>query len=198
MLTKLFDGRTAASSPAVSPDGQRIAFVVATIDLTENTTRTRVWLAGPEGDPAPITAGPERRAAGVVARRTLPRVHVEAGREGEGGDAARDADHRAGRGAHRGDAAGGIHRTEVVARRQAHRVHQPHPRSPLRGQGRELAGTAQDRDVLHPAQRRGVHLRPASSTSMWCPPTAPAHRATSRRAPISTRACHGCPTRPPW
>ncbi len=58
MLTKLFDGRTAASSPAVSPDGQRIAFVVATIDLTENTTHTRVWLAGPEGEPAPITAGP--------------------------------------------------------------------------------------------------------------------------------------------
>ena len=57
MLTELYDGRTAVSSPAVAPDGHRIAFVVSTIDLKENTTRTRVWLAGP-GDPAPLTAGP--------------------------------------------------------------------------------------------------------------------------------------------
>ncbi len=57
MLTELYDGRTAVSSPAVAPDGRRIAFVVSTIDLKENTTRTRLWLAGP-GDPAPLTAGP--------------------------------------------------------------------------------------------------------------------------------------------
>lgn len=58
MLERLYDGRTAVAQPAVSPDGTRIAFVVATIDLGENTTRTRVWLAGPDGDPAPVTAGP--------------------------------------------------------------------------------------------------------------------------------------------
>ena len=58
VATRLLDGRVSAAGPAVSPDGQRIAFIVATIDLAENTTTTRVWLAGPTGDPAPITAGP--------------------------------------------------------------------------------------------------------------------------------------------
>jgi dipeptidyl aminopeptidase/acylaminoacyl peptidase len=37
---------------AVSVDGTRLAFVVATIDVDENTTRTKVWLDG-----APLTAG---------------------------------------------------------------------------------------------------------------------------------------------
>jgi dipeptidyl aminopeptidase/acylaminoacyl peptidase len=58
IATELLDGRSAASSPAVSPDGGSIAFVVATIELDANRTVSRVWLAGPDGDPAPITAGP--------------------------------------------------------------------------------------------------------------------------------------------
>ena len=58
MLKELYHGRSAVSAPAVSPDGARIAFVVATIDLDENTTRSRVWLSGPEGTPVPVTAGP--------------------------------------------------------------------------------------------------------------------------------------------
>ncbi len=58
VAARLLDGRVTAGTPAVSPDGQHIAFTVATIDLAENTTTTRVWLAGPAGDPAPITAGP--------------------------------------------------------------------------------------------------------------------------------------------
>ncbi|AKU18796.1 hypothetical protein VV02_09980 [Luteipulveratus mongoliensis] len=58
MLKDLFHDRTSVSAPAVSPDGKRIAFVVSTIDLDENTTRSRVWLSGPDGDPAPVTAGP--------------------------------------------------------------------------------------------------------------------------------------------
>jgi len=59
LMKRIYDGRSAVSEPAVSPDGARVAFVVATIDLAENTTRSRVWLAGPDGAAAvPVTAGP--------------------------------------------------------------------------------------------------------------------------------------------
>jgi len=58
LARRLLHGRVTAAGPVVSPDGQRIAFVVATIDVDQNETRTRVWLAGPEGDPVPVTAGP--------------------------------------------------------------------------------------------------------------------------------------------
>ena len=50
---RLLDGRTSAAYPVLSPDGSRIAFVVASIDLKKNVTNTRVWLDG-----APVTAGP--------------------------------------------------------------------------------------------------------------------------------------------
>lgn len=55
---RLLHGRVTAAAPAVSPDGQRIAFVVGTVDVDLNETGTRVWLAGPEGAPVPVTAGP--------------------------------------------------------------------------------------------------------------------------------------------
>jgi len=58
IVRSLFDRRSAAGAPAVSPDGRTIAFVVATIELDDNRSTTRVWLAGPDGDPAPVTAGP--------------------------------------------------------------------------------------------------------------------------------------------
>ncbi len=58
LLRDLYHDRSSVAGPAVSPDGTRIAFVVATIDLDENTTTSRVWLTGPDGDPAPVTAGP--------------------------------------------------------------------------------------------------------------------------------------------
>jgi dipeptidyl aminopeptidase/acylaminoacyl peptidase len=45
--------RSAVGQPALSPDGRQVAAVVATVDLDENTTRTRLWLDG-----APVTAGP--------------------------------------------------------------------------------------------------------------------------------------------
>jgi dipeptidyl aminopeptidase/acylaminoacyl peptidase len=45
--------RSATSTPRLSPDGARVACVVATIDLDGNETRSRVWLDG-----APLTAGP--------------------------------------------------------------------------------------------------------------------------------------------
>src|SRR5262245_42408931 len=58
IASRLLDGRTAATAPTVSPDGSRVAFVVTTIDLTKTTTGSRVWLAGPEGAPLPVSAGP--------------------------------------------------------------------------------------------------------------------------------------------
>jgi dipeptidyl aminopeptidase/acylaminoacyl peptidase len=49
----LLHGRSAAAQPALSPDGRRVACTVATIDVAENTTRSRVWIDG-----TPVTAGP--------------------------------------------------------------------------------------------------------------------------------------------
>lgn len=49
----LLHGRSSAGQPAVSPDGRLVACVVSTIDVDDNTTRSRVWLDG-----TPITAGP--------------------------------------------------------------------------------------------------------------------------------------------
>lgn len=45
--------RSAVSQVALAPDGTTVAAVVATIDIDENTTRTRIWLDG-----LPISAGP--------------------------------------------------------------------------------------------------------------------------------------------
>jgi dipeptidyl aminopeptidase/acylaminoacyl peptidase len=45
--------RSSVGRPRLSPDGSHVASLVATIDLEENITRTRVWL-----DDSPITAGP--------------------------------------------------------------------------------------------------------------------------------------------
>lgn len=49
----LLHGRSAAGAPAVSPDGAHVAVIVATIDVDENTTTSRIWLDG-----TPLTAGP--------------------------------------------------------------------------------------------------------------------------------------------
>ena len=48
-----------ASKPAVSPDGQLVAFVVTRTDLAENTYRSQIWLTSGDGanTPHPITAG---------------------------------------------------------------------------------------------------------------------------------------------
>ena len=194
LLRELYHGRSWVAGPAVSPDGQRIAFVVATIDLDENTTTSRVWLTGAGRRAGAGHGRAQRRPTGLVAGRALPRLHVQARREGEGGDAARDAGRRPRRGAHAGLDARGLHPADVVARRQADRLHQPHPRQALRRQGRELAAAAQDRDVLHAAQRRGLDRRPAGRTCTSSTPTAPARRATSPPARTTTAASPGSPT----
>jgi dipeptidyl aminopeptidase/acylaminoacyl peptidase len=49
----LLHGRSAASAPALSPDGSHVAHVVSTIDVDANRTVSRVWLDG-----NPVTAGP--------------------------------------------------------------------------------------------------------------------------------------------
>lgn len=45
--------RSDVHSPRVSPDGSRVAHIVTTCDLDENTTVSRIWLDG-----APVTTGP--------------------------------------------------------------------------------------------------------------------------------------------
>lgn len=55
---QLLQGRVATGGPTVSPDGRHVAFVVATVDVEENTTTSRVWLATDGRPPAPLTAGP--------------------------------------------------------------------------------------------------------------------------------------------
>ncbi|MGB0113816.1 MAG: S9 family peptidase [Ilumatobacteraceae bacterium] len=49
---RVVDRRSSVGQIAVSPDGARVAFVVATTDLAGNTTRTKVWI-----DDTPVTAG---------------------------------------------------------------------------------------------------------------------------------------------
>ncbi|NBN97013.1 MAG: hypothetical protein EBV41_05210, partial [Actinobacteria bacterium] len=42
-----------ASSPAVSPDGKHLAYVVTRIDFKANKYRSQVWLAATDGTTAP-------------------------------------------------------------------------------------------------------------------------------------------------
>lgn len=53
LIRDLIHERSSVSRPRLSPDGRRVACVVATADLDDNTVRTRVWLDG-----VPVTAGP--------------------------------------------------------------------------------------------------------------------------------------------
>jgi dipeptidyl aminopeptidase/acylaminoacyl peptidase len=49
---RLIDQHSAVGQLAVSPDGSRVAYVVTTVDLKANTTRSIVWI-----DDSPVTAG---------------------------------------------------------------------------------------------------------------------------------------------
>lgn len=48
--------------PQPSPDGSRIAFVVAAADEEENDYRSRIWLVATDGgsEPVPLTAGTKK------------------------------------------------------------------------------------------------------------------------------------------
>jgi len=70
----LIDGRTVVGSPAISPTGDHVAFVVSTTSLEKNTNVSRVWL-----DDAPLTSGdkdasptwsPDGRFLAFTARRS--------------------------------------------------------------------------------------------------------------------------------
>jgi dipeptidyl aminopeptidase/acylaminoacyl peptidase len=75
----------------VSPDGRRVAYALTTVDLDANAYKTRIWLAGAEGEeaPRPITAGTKADVsprwspdgtmlAWVSARDERPSIYVQA------------------------------------------------------------------------------------------------------------------------
>ena len=80
-------GLVSAASPAVSPDGTRIAFVVARVDEPANRYRSQIWLASTSGGapPRPLTAGEKGDGSpGVVARRRHAGLRLPPRREGRG------------------------------------------------------------------------------------------------------------------
>lgn len=76
-----------AGSPAVSPDGRRVAFAVRRVDLADNTYRSQVWLMATDGatPPQPLTSGtsdgqprwsPDGRWLAFTARRSEKEGHT--------------------------------------------------------------------------------------------------------------------------
>ncbi len=59
LAERIIGGVVAAATPAVSPDGRWIAFVVARTDFTKNRARAQVWVAAADGStpPRPLSSG---------------------------------------------------------------------------------------------------------------------------------------------
>ncbi len=59
---RIIANQIGAASPAVSPDGSHVAYVVTRVDHKANTYRSQVWLARADGStpPRPLTAGEKR------------------------------------------------------------------------------------------------------------------------------------------
>ncbi|MFM7082751.1 MAG: TolB family protein, partial [Actinomycetota bacterium] len=62
LAEKIVSRQIGASSPAVSPDGSHLAYVVTRIDYKANKYRSQVWEAATDGStaPRPLTAGEKR------------------------------------------------------------------------------------------------------------------------------------------
>ena len=62
LAEKIISHQIGAASPAVSPDGNLVAYVVTRIDFKANKYRSQVWIARTDGStaPRPLTAGEKR------------------------------------------------------------------------------------------------------------------------------------------
>ena len=65
MLPTDLDHLISVGSPALSPDGQTVAFVVTRVDADANEYRSQIWLAPVAGEtpPRPFTSGEHKDAA---------------------------------------------------------------------------------------------------------------------------------------
>ena len=178
IAARLLDGRTWAGSPAVSPDGQTIAFVVSTINLGENTTVSRIWLAGPTGEPAPVTNGPhDTNPTWSPDGRWL----AFASRRGE-------KEHESTLHVLPVDGPGEVRTIATMpdgiddltwspdGKWLGYTSRTRDPRYDAKDE--RWQAPREDRDVLHPPRQRRLDLRPTRSTCTSPPPTARARRAT--------------------